>query len=51
MGNLPILLLQLLHQWIVNLGVHRRENALLRDRAIEYLHDSCITWNISNVSP
>lgn len=37
----PVLLLQLLHQWIVDLGVHRREKTLFGDRAIEDLFDGC----------
>jgi hypothetical protein len=48
--NLPVLLLQLLHQWIVDLGVHWRENALVGDRAIKYLFDGCMTQIVSNSS-
>jgi hypothetical protein len=48
--NLPVLLLQLLHQWIVDLGVHWRENTLIGDRAIKYLFDGCMTQSVSNSS-
>ena len=48
--NLPVLLLQLFHQWIVDLGVHWRENTLIGDRAIKYLFDGCMTQNVSNSS-
>ena len=48
--NLPILLLQLLHQRIVDLGVHWGENTLVGDRAIKYLFDGWMTQHVSNSS-
>jgi len=39
-NNLPIFLLQLFHQWIVDLRVHWRKDALFRDRTIKDLFDS-----------
>lgn len=48
--DLPVLLLQLLHQRVVYLGVHRRENTLIRDCAIKDLFDGCVTQNVSNSS-
>jgi len=46
--NLPVLLLQLLYQWIVDLRVHWREDTFVGDRAIKYLFDGCMTQNVSN---
>lgn len=48
--NLPVFLLQLLHQWIVDLGIHWRRNTPVGDRAIKYLFDGCMTQNVSNSS-
>jgi hypothetical protein len=39
--EVPVFLLQDAHQRLVDLGVHRREDASVRDRAIEDLLDGC----------
>ena len=40
--HLPILLLQLLDQRIIDLRAHRRENTLVRDSSVEHLLDSYV---------
>ena len=40
--HLPVLLLQLLDQRIVDLRAHRREDSLVRDCAVKHLLDSCV---------
>lgn len=45
---LPVLFFQLLYQWVVDLGVHGCQNTFVRDRAIQYLFDSCESQYVSH---
>ena len=46
--HLPVLLCQLLHQRIVDLGAHWRQNTFVRYRTIEYLFDGCASNFVSD---
>ena len=48
--NLPVLLFQLLHQWVVDFGVHWREDTFVRDGTIQYLLDGYVSQNVSDSS-
>ena len=48
--NLPVLLPQLLHQRVVDLGVQGRQNTFVRDCTIQYLFDGCVSQYVSDSS-
>jgi hypothetical protein len=45
--DLPVLLLQLLYQRVINSGVHRGKNALVENSTIEDLLDSCVNRTLA----
>ena len=46
--NLPVLLFQLLDQWVVDLGGHWCEDTFVRDGTIQYLFDGYVSQYVSD---